>query len=141
MQRGVLVPARGAKALEMRANARWLIDRELFDHCEMQRQVQERIDCSGFRRVVAIQMALGVLEQRVVLRVKRDQFDSRLFQAFERGTASKLRPSIDEKATGFVAARREHDQTAGFFGLVLCGNAQRSRIAHSGHLGTRAMQV
>ena len=50
VQRGVLVAARRANALELRADAGRLVDRELLGDREMQRQVQERIDVAGLGR-------------------------------------------------------------------------------------------
>ena len=44
VQRRVLVAARRADALVLRANAGRLVDRELLGDREVQRQVQERID-------------------------------------------------------------------------------------------------
>jgi hypothetical protein len=44
MKRCVLVAARCADALELRADAGRLVDRQLLRDREMQRQVQERID-------------------------------------------------------------------------------------------------
>ena len=54
VQRRVLVAARRAHALELRADAGRLVDRELLRDREVQRQVQERIDVARLRAVVAV---------------------------------------------------------------------------------------
>ena len=64
VQRFVLVAARGAQPLEMRTHAGRLVDRELLGDGEVQRQVQERIDATGFRRIVAVEIPLRIVERR-----------------------------------------------------------------------------
>ena len=73
VQGGVLVAARGAQTLEMRAHTPRLVDSDLLGDGKVQRQMQERIDRARFRRKVLVQMAFGIVEDSVVFGVQRDQ--------------------------------------------------------------------
>ena len=106
VQRRVLVAARGADPLEMGANARRLVDRELLGDGEVQRQVQERIDLAALRLPVAIEMALRRFEDRVVFRVERDQLRR---DPLEPATAARAREISSTRRSGSGAPRRARD--------------------------------
>ena len=119
----------------MRANARRLVDRELLGHGEVQGQVEERIRFAALGTEIAIGVTLGRLEDRVVLRMERDQVAGHLLERRQRTACLALRPRVDQEAPGFIAGRREHRWLAY---AVLWRYSQRSRITHSAHLGARA---
>jgi hypothetical protein len=54
-------------ALEVRADALRLVDRQLLFHRKMQRQVQEGIQTAIFRQVIVVEMALRIIKQHVIL--------------------------------------------------------------------------
>ena len=71
MQRGVRVAACATQALVVRDDARRLIDCELLGHRKVQRQMQERIDLAPLRPVIARDVRVRGLEQRVVFGMHR----------------------------------------------------------------------
>ena len=59
-----------------------LIDGELFLDREMERQMQERVEAALLWSEVPLEVAFGMVEQRLVFRVQQDDADRRRFQAF-----------------------------------------------------------
>jgi hypothetical protein len=96
VQRRMLVAALGAQALEVRANARRLVGADLLGNREMQRQMQEGIRLAACGAPVAVDVALGIFDDRMVLGMERDQFGG---QRLQRGISSTPR-------SGSAALRR-----------------------------------
>ena len=103
MQRGMLVAHRCPDPFELGANAGRLVDRQLLGDGKVQREVEEWVDVAAFRTPIAIEVALGSGEDRVMLRVQRDQARSDLFEPRQRPACLKFCPCVDEKATRLVA--------------------------------------
>src|SRR5689334_12220711 len=99
--------------------------------------MQERIDGAVLGRVVAIQMPFGVFQQRVVLRMKRHERDGRFLEAGARRACAILCPGIDEKATGFVASRREHPIPA-LSWVSSCADTRKDRESRTPDIWARA---
>ena len=133
----MFVAARRTEALEMRANARRLIDGELFGDGEMQRQVQERIDVAALRLPVPVEIALGVFEDRVILGMLRDEIGGDPLDARRRLPRAVFPPRLDQETAGLVAGRIE--QRAAY--AVLSRYSQRSRSVHAPQSGLRATQT
>ena len=112
MQRRVGVASRGAQSLEVRHDAGRLVDRKLLRDGEMQRQVQERIDVALLGTVVAVDMLLGRLDDRVILRMHRNQLRRGLLERRQRLAGAVLAPRVDQEAARLVARRREHGTRA-----------------------------
>ena len=73
-----------AQLLERRADSRRLIDRQLLLDRKMQRQVQKRVHCAVLGRIVAVEIALWIVEQRVVLGVQQDDLQRDSLQSAQR---------------------------------------------------------
>ncbi len=139
VQRGVLVAVRARRRSNCGANAGRLVDRELLGDGEVQRQVQERIDVAALGRVVAVEVALGVLERA------RDTRD-----AARRGPRRSA-PGPTAARCGAVLAhasiRKRRASSREGLNIVgrlrpSCRGIRRGRGSmHSPHLGARATQT
>jgi hypothetical protein len=67
--------------------------------------VQERIRLPLLGRVVAVEEALRIAEDVVILGVEEDDLDRDRFQAFERLPFPELPPGAEEELPGLVARR------------------------------------
>ena len=87
---------------------RRLIDRKLLRDGEMQRQVQERIDVALLGTVIAVDVLLGRLDDRVILRMHRNQACGGLLEPRQRLAGAVLAPRVDQESARLVARRCEH---------------------------------
>ena len=133
----VLVVHRYPYAVELRANAGRLVDRQLLGDGKVQRQVEEWVDVPAFRTPIAIEIALRSLEDRVLLRVLCDQAGGALFEAGQRLACPIFCPRVEEKAARLVAGGIEQHSAY----AVLLPNSQRSLIVHDAQWGDRATQT
>ena len=78
--RGMLVAVSATQALVLRTDAGRLVDRNLLRDREVQRQVQERIDVAAFGRKLPLDVRVGRFQQRVILRVPRNDGGSNPLQ-------------------------------------------------------------
>src|SRR6185436_7402631 len=74
----------------------------------MQRQMQERIDGAAFRREVAIEIALRVVEQGLMLGMQQDDLHRGAFQALQSRLRTVLAPGFEEEAADVSTRRGEH---------------------------------
>src|SRR5512134_2198790 len=74
----------------------------------MERQVQERIGRTALGRPVALAMSPGLFDDRVVLRMHRDDLDDVLLEAAQWLARPKFRPGIGHEPARFVACGCEH---------------------------------
>jgi len=84
-----------------------LIDGELFLDREMERQMQERVEAGLLWSEVPLEVAFGMVEQRLVFRVQQDHTDCGRFQAFERQAGAVLCPRSKQEASRLVTGGGE----------------------------------
>jgi hypothetical protein len=110
VQRVVLVAVHVLEPLELGAYPGRLVDGELLGDREVQRQVQERVHRAAVGRVVALEVPLALVDDRVVLGMHRDERRHRALEVGRRLARAGLAPRLDDEAARLVSRRGEHQR-------------------------------
>lgn len=92
MRRRMAVAAMGEDSLEFRAQARRLVDGQLFLDGKMQAQVQKRIHGALFDRKLTLRRRIEPHERRLILRVDQNDVDSEPLHRRERRARAVFLP-------------------------------------------------
>lgn len=107
MQGGMAIAVSPEPTFKGGAQARRLVDRQLFLDRQMQRQMEEGVHRTIFGRPFALQRG-RIGEQRVVLGMQGDQIGSQGFQRCRRQFVATFDPGINEKPPRLITTRVEH---------------------------------
>ena len=86
-----------------------LIDRYLLGERDVQRQVKEGVELPIVGQEITADIAVLVLQQRVILGMQQHHFERGFLQSFERRLRAIFAPGREEESAHFFARRIEHE--------------------------------
>jgi len=103
VQRVVTIVVLARQPVDLGADYRRPVDRQLFRDAQVQAEVQERIEPARLGRIIGIDVRLARFEQRVVFRMERDDLDRDALELGERLGRPVFSPGFEQEQAGFIA--------------------------------------